>query len=121
NMLQDAIITRRNGRYVVPVKSEYAGQIKGFEHDRSASGATLFIEPYSVLEANNELKDLQAKEQQEIERVLAALGQSVGEDKQGLIQNVRTLGELDECFAKVAWSHRHKANCPSLWKGTAFL
>lgn len=117
NMLQDAIITRRNGRYVVPVKSEYAGQIKGFEHDRSASGATLFIEPYSVLEANNELKDLQAKEQQEIERVLAALGQSVGEDKQGLIQNVRTLGELDECFAKVAWSHRHKANCPKLVEG----
>ncbi|MFR8078134.1 MAG: endonuclease MutS2 [Christensenellales bacterium] len=117
NMLQDGIITQRNGRYVVPVKSEYAGQIKGFEHDRSASGATLFIEPYSVLEANNELKDLEGKEQQEIERILSALGEEVGREKETLIQNVKTLSELDECFAKVTWSHRHKATCPILVEG----
>ncbi len=113
-MLQQPIITQRNGRYVVPVKIEYASQIKGFEHDRSGSGQTVYIEPFAVLQANNERKEWQAKEQQEIARILASLGQSVGGQAENMLQNLETLTALDVVFAKVGWGKQQKAQCPQL-------
>lgn len=112
NMLQDALVTQRNGRYVVPVKAEYASAVKGLEHDRSASGSTVFIEPLAVLEANNELRELQAAERHEIERILQHLGKLVGQQRDAINASVQTMIQLDVCFAKAAWGRRHKAVCP---------
>ena len=114
NMLQDALVTQRNGRYVVPVKAEYAGAVKGLEHDRSASGSTVFIEPLAVLEANNELRELQAAERHEIERILQHLGKLVGQQQDAINASVQTMIQLDLCFAKAAWGRRHHAICPTI-------
>lgn len=114
NMLQDSIITQRNGRYVVPVKAEYAREMKGLEHDRSQTGATVFIEPLSVLEANNELRNLQAQERNEIERILLALGGMVGERKADIEQGTRLLQQLDFAFAKASLARKQRAVMPEL-------
>ena len=113
-MLQDHLITMRNGRYVVPVRAEYASAIKGLVHDRSASGSTVFIEPLSVLEANNELRELQALERREVERILRMLGGMLGSERERIGYSLRALTELDVCFAKAGWGRAHRAVQPDL-------
>ena len=114
-MLQDNIITMRNGRYVVPVKAEYASAVSGLEHDRSSSGATVFIEPLAVLQANNALREYQAAERNEIQRILQALGQMIGNKCESISYSIDAMGEMDLLFAKVGWGRANKAVCPKLY------
>ena len=98
--LQDAIITMRGGRYVVPVKSEHKNEIPGLVHDVSGSGGTFFIEPMGVVNANNELRELQAKEQKEIERILAELSADCAGFRTDIEDSYQTLISLDCIFAR---------------------
>ncbi|MEG0378495.1 MAG: endonuclease MutS2, partial [Eubacterium sp.] len=98
--LQDRIITIRNNRYVVPVKQEYRSQVPGIVLDKSASGATLFIEPLAVVELNNDLKILAAEEEKEITRILKDLSEKVANQKEAIIEDYEVLVELDFQFAK---------------------
>ncbi len=98
--LQENIITMRNGRYVIPVKVECKNDVRGLVHDTSASGATLFVEPLSVVEANNELRVLQVKEANEIERILTELSALCGEIEQAVKLNYKNITELAFIFAK---------------------
>ena len=113
-MLQDAIITQRNGRYVIPVKNEYRGDVPGLVHDTSGSGATVFVEPMAVVEANNEIRVLKGKEAEEIERILAALSAAVGDYGDTIKHNYETLTELNLIFAKGQLAYQMKATRPKL-------
>lgn len=112
NMLQDAIITMRNGRYCLPVKAEYRSSFHGMLHDQSATGSTLFIEPASVVKLNNEIRELEIKEQDEIEKVLAQLSNLAAEQTFFLEQDFRILSELDFIFAKAMLSKELKGTEP---------
>ncbi|WP_434564313.1 endonuclease MutS2 [Thermoanaerobacterium thermosaccharolyticum] len=110
--LQDPIITIRNGRYVVPVKQEYRGTFKGLVHDQSSSGATLFIEPMTVVELNNDLRQLEIKEQQEIEKILSELTDDISQHISEIHENVVALTELDVIFAKAKYSINTNSSKP---------
>ena len=110
--LQDPIVTMRSGRYVVPVKSECRGEIPGLVHDTSASGATVFVEPMGVVEANNEIRVLLSKEQAEIERILLELSGEVGSFADGIIQSYQAAVELNVIFAKGNLAYKMKASLP---------
>jgi DNA mismatch repair protein MutS2 len=112
--LQDAIITIREGRYVVPVKQEYRSDFKGIIHDQSSSGATLFIEPMDIVNLNNDLKELKLKEKAEIERILAELSGLVGEVSYDIKNNLTILAEIDFIFAKGKLSLDMKCTKPDM-------
>lgn len=112
--LQENIVTMRNGRYVIPVKAEYRNEIKGLVHDTSSSGATLFIEPISVVEANNELKTLAAEEEREIERILASLSADCGNACSIISINYHSITELAFYFACATLANQMRAEMPNI-------
>jgi len=113
-MLQDSIVTMRNGRYCIPVKSEYKGQFPGMVHDQSSKGSTFFIEPMAVVNLNNELKELAAKEAMEIEKILASLSEQVAFSKESIELNVEILTKLDFIFAKASFAKSYDGTEPEL-------
>ena len=114
--LQETIVTMRQDRYVVPVKAEYRSNFPGIVHDTSSSGATIFIEPMSVVELNNNVRLLLGKEKDEVERIIKELSTEVGQYYDELITNQNTLAELDFILAKGRLSVRQKAISPKLNK-----
>ncbi len=110
--LQDAIVTQRDGRYVVPVKTEHKSQISGLVHDTSTTGSTLFIEPMSVVEANNEIRILKSEELAEIERIIKDMSEQVGMFAEPLIQNIDCITKLEAYFARSNLAAKMKAVTP---------
>lgn len=110
--LQDAIITQRDGRYCLPVKAEHRSQVPGMIHDQSASGSTVFIEPMAVVKLNNDMRELEAAEKKEIEKVLAALSSSVAIDSENLTVDIQVLTELDFIFARASLAKKMNASEP---------
>ena len=95
NKLQEPIITQRDGRYVIPLRAEFKGQIKAIVHDQSSSGATLFVEPLPIVELNNEVRELELAERDEERRILAELSALIGEHRDELTYGVESLALLD--------------------------
>jgi DNA mismatch repair protein MutS2 len=112
--LQEAIITQRDGRYVIPLKADFKGRIRGIVHDQSASGATLFIEPLATVELNNEWREKQLAEVEEIRRIMTALSALVGEQADRIIRAVEALADLDLAFAKAKYADAIRASEPIL-------
>ena len=112
--LQEPIVTMRAGRFVVPVKNEYRSEVKGLVHDMSSSGATVFIEPMSVVELNNEIRVLENKEKAEVERIIAELSALVGDHAEAILSGYQAAVELDLCFAKSKLADRMRATVPQL-------
>jgi DNA mismatch repair protein MutS2 len=112
--LQDNIVTMRDGRFVIPVKSEYRNEVQGLIHDSSASGATVFIEPMGVVEANNEIRILQGKEKDEIERILMELSADIGSFADSICGSYNSMVALDLVFAKARLAYRMKAVTPEV-------
>lgn len=113
-MLSDAIITIRNDRYVIPVKQEYRSNYGGIVHDQSSSGQTLFIEPQSIVDLNNQLREWHMKEQQEIERILSELSSAVAEVVDDLTIMLERLADLDFIFAKALYGRAMKGSKPTM-------
>lgn len=98
--LQDSVITMRNGRYCIPVKAEYKGQVPGMIHDQSSTGSTLFIEPMAVVKLNNNMRELELQEQKEIEIILAGLSEQIAEEREAIALNLELMVQLDFIFAR---------------------
>lgn len=111
-LLQDALVTERDGRYVVPVKQEYRQEVKGIVHDESASGATVFIEPIAVVEQNNRIRSLQAEEKREIERLLREMSSLIAVYHAELGSNLQILSQLDSIFARANMAYHMHAFRP---------
>lgn len=111
-MLQESIITMRNGRYCLPVRAEYKSSVPGMIHDQSSTGSTFFIEPMAVVKLNNQLAELAIKEQDEIQKILASLSALAAPEASGLERNVLLLAELDFIFAKAKLSKKMKGSEP---------
>ncbi len=114
NKLQEPIITQRDGRYVIPLRAEFKGQIKAIVHDQSSSGATLFVEPLPIVELNNTMRELQLQERDEERRILHELSVQVGEHREEFTYGVENLAALDLIFAKAKYAEELKASEPVL-------
>ncbi len=114
--LQDNVITQRDGRYVIPLRAEFKGQVKAIVHDQSSTGATLFVEPLAVVELNNALREAQIAERDEVRRVLAELSDLVGGMAREIVPGVAALAELDLAFAKAKYAETIHASEPLLHK-----
>ena len=112
--LQESLITQRDGRFVVPVKAECRSEIPGLVHDVSSSGATVFVEPMGVVQANNELKELEAKEKKEIERILLQLSQEAAALQEDILRDYDLLVQLDLIFARGQLSYQMGGVCPDI-------
>ncbi len=112
--LQEALVTMRQSRYVIPVKAEYKGKIKGIVHDSSSSGATLFIEPLDTVELNNKWRELQIDEEKEIRRILSDLTEEVAGECERILRTVHLLGYLDLTFAKARYALQHNCSQPKM-------
>lgn len=112
--LQDSLITMRNNRYVIPLKSEYARQIKGLVHDQSSSGATVYVEPMAIVELNNELRALCAEENNEIERILQYFSQKINYACESLLTSYKRVAYIDGIFAKARYAQEIKGKRVSL-------
>lgn len=110
--LQDAVVTMRNNRYCIPVKSEYKGQVPGMVHDQSSTGSTFFIEPAAIVNLNNELKELSIKEQEEIDAILASLSAQASLHTEALLADQRAMTVLDFIFAKASLAMEQNATMP---------
>ena len=113
-ILQEPIITMRSDRYVIPVKAEHKGAMNGLVHDVSSSGQTIFVEPMQVVQANNEIKELQAKEKKEIERILMELSNDAAGFEEDILCDQHVLTRLDLIFAKAKLSYRIRGDAPAL-------
>ena len=118
-ILQETIITQRDGRFVVPVKAEHKGDLPGLVHDVSSTGATVFVEPMGVVQANNQFIELQAKEQKEIDRILAELSADAAAHKRDIQWDYDTLVHLDLIFARGQLSYKMDACRPEIRRGGA--
>lgn len=112
--LQDALVTQRQGRYVIPVRAEYKGNIDGIVHDQSASGATLFIEPLKVVQQNNAVRELELQEEKEVRRILTELTELVADEVVYIRRNGQILAELDFTFAKARYAYTLEASAPEV-------
>ncbi|MGI6095626.1 MAG: endonuclease MutS2 [Lachnospiraceae bacterium] len=110
--LQDSVVTMRDGRYCIPVKAEYKGQVPGMIHDQSATGSTLFIEPMAIVKLNNDIRELELKEQKEIEVILASLSELTAQDGEAIEDNLKLMVELDFIFARAMLAKEQKASEP---------
>jgi DNA mismatch repair protein MutS2 len=112
--LQDALVTQRQGRYVIPVRAEYKGNVAGIIHDQSASGATLFIEPLRVVQQNNAVRELELQEEREVRRILTELSELVADEAIYIRRNIGILAELDFIFAKAKYGYTLEASAPEM-------
>lgn len=115
-LLQDPVITMRDGRYCLPVKAEYKSSFQGMVHDQSATGSTLFIEPMAIIKLNNELRELEIREQKEIEMVLAALSMELVPYVETILINLKLLTKLDFIFARAALARHYNCSMPKFNK-----
>jgi DNA mismatch repair protein MutS2 len=114
DVVQDPVVTQRNGRYVIPIRAESRGQVAGIVHDQSASGATIFVEPLAVVEMANRWRTLILEEEREVERILRALSQEVGEQAEQLISSVEGLAQIDLARAAGGLAEQQRATAPEL-------